>query len=94
MTFNWSDRRIANPASIFFNKNILYEQNMEVGSIYTQSSNPTQHYIGYLLDHRNEITNFGELTSPLNTRYIILSKDVDHLQYDFLYNQRPDLSNG
>lgn len=87
MTFEWSGRRIANPASIFFEKPVISGQNAEVGNIQTQSSNPTQQYIGYLLEHKTEINNFGELVTPLNVKYVILAKDVDYQTYDFLYNQ-------
>ena len=87
MTFEWSGRRIANPASIFFEKPVISGQNAEVGNIQTQSSNPTQQYIGYLLEHKTEINNFGELVTPLNVKYVILAKDVDYQTYNFLYNQ-------
>lgn len=87
MTFGWSERRIANPASIFLDKPVISGQNAEVGSIQTQSSNPTQYYMEYLLEHKNEITNFGELITPLNVKYIILAKELDYQKYDFLYNQ-------
>jgi hypothetical protein len=87
MSFSWSDRRIANPAGIFFEKPTIIGENAEVGSIQTQSSNPTQHYMGYLLEHKNEIDNFGELIAPLNVKYIVLAKDVDYQQYVFLYEQ-------
>jgi len=87
ITFKWSDRRIANPANIFFDKPVISGQNAEIGGVGTQSSNPTQHYMEYLLKHKNEIDNFGELVAPLNARYIILAKDVDYQQYGFHYNQ-------
>jgi hypothetical protein len=87
MTFEWSGRRIANPASIFFKKPIISGQNAEVGNILTQSSNPTQQYIGYLLEHKTDINNLGELLTPLNVKYVILTKDVDYRVYDFLYDQ-------
>ncbi|WP_135611752.1 hypothetical protein [Methanococcoides sp. AM1] len=87
MTFNWSDRRIANPANLFFDKPTMIGENAEVGHIRTQSSKPTQHYMGYLLEHKNETDNFGELVAPLNVKYIVLAKDVDYQKYDFLYDQ-------
>ena len=87
MSFDWSDRRIANPVGIFFEKPTIIGENAEVGNIQTQSSKPTQHYMGYLLEHKDEINNFGELITPLNIKYVILAKDVDYQQYDFLYDQ-------
>jgi len=87
ITFKWSDRRIANPANIFFEKPVISGQNAEVGDVGIQSSNPTQRYMEYLLEHKSEVGNFGELVAPLNARYIILAKDVDYQQYGFLYDQ-------
>lgn len=88
MSFGWSERRIANPAGIFFEKPTITKQYADVGGVQTQSSNPIQHYIGYLVNHKNEINNFGELIVPLNTKYVILAKDVDYHLYDFLYKQK------
>ncbi|MDW7731325.1 MAG: hypothetical protein SCH66_02720 [Methanolobus sp.] len=87
MTFSWTGRRIANPASIFFDRNTITGENMEVGGIYSHSTTPTQHYVQYLLEHKHNITNFGELVTPLNVKYVVLAKEVDFREYDFLYDQ-------
>jgi hypothetical protein len=87
MTFSWTGRRIANPAGIFFDKNTIAGENMEVGGIYSHSTTPNQHYIQYLLEHKHNITNFGELVTPLNVKYVVLAKEVDFREYDFLYAQ-------
>ncbi|HEY9205836.1 MAG TPA: hypothetical protein VIO58_07930 [Candidatus Methanoperedens sp.] len=90
MDFKWlptSQKRIANPASIFFDKPVIQGDNMEAGPIYSSSSNPVSRYIEFLLGKKDKIDNFGELVAPLNVKYIILTKEVDYKQYDFLYNQ-------
>jgi len=90
MDFKWlptAQKRIANPASIFFDKPIIQGDNMEAGGIYSSSTNPVSKYIEFLLANRNKIDNFGELIAPLNVKYIILTKEVDYRFYDFLHNQ-------
>jgi hypothetical protein len=88
MAFSWTGRVIANPASGFYDRPVIQGENIEVGTIETQSPKPTQHYIHFLLNHRDKIKNFGELVAPLNVKYIILAKEVDYREYDFLYSQR------
>ena len=90
MDFHWienKDKRIANPASSFFDKPIIQGDNIEVGGIYTQSTDPISRYIEFLLAHRGDMSNFGELIAPINVKYVILAKEVDYRNYDFLYDQ-------
>ncbi len=87
MSQSWIGRITANPASGFFNKPFLAGENMEWGGIETQSIKPEQFYIQFLLNNKIRIKNFGNLLAPLNVKYIILLKEVDYRDYDFLYNQ-------
>jgi len=90
MDFHWvpnKDKRIANPAPHFFDKEVISAKNIEVGLIYTQVYTPYQLYIDHLLRKKNEITNFGELASVLGVKYILLTKEVDYKNYFFLFNQ-------
>lgn len=90
MDFTWipnSQKRIANPASNFFDKPVIQGENTEVGSIYSQSTNPAQRYVEALLRNRSNLTNFGELMIPLNIKYVLLTKEVDYKEYFFLFNQ-------
>jgi len=84
---SWIGRKIANPASTFFDKPFLAGENMEWGGIETQSTKPEQYYIQLLLNNKARIKNLGNLLAPLNVKYIILLKEVDYRNYDFLYNQ-------
>jgi hypothetical protein len=86
MTFSWSKRRIANPAAQFFDKPVLQGDNIEVRGIYSESPHPASQYLEFLLKNPG-YTNFGELVAPLNVKYIILAREVDYKQYQFLYNQ-------
>lgn len=87
MDFNWSRGRLLNPAASFFDRSVIQGENIEVGDIETQSINPEQHYIQFLLENNKEIHNWGELIAPLNVRYIILAKESNLTNYDFLYRQ-------
>ena len=90
MDFHWvpnTDKRIANPASTFFDKPIIQGENMELGNIYSQSTNQAQSYVESLLSNRSKTTNFGEFVIPLNIKYVLLTKEVDYREYLFLLNQ-------
>lgn len=90
MDFKWlpnAQKRLSNPASIFFDKPVIQGDNIEAGSIYSSSTNPVSKYVEFLLANKNKIDNFGKLIAPLNVKYIILTKEVDYRSYAFLYNQ-------
>jgi len=90
MEFKWvnnTDKRIANPARNFFDKEVISGTTLEIGGIYRQDNAPDQLYIDNLLKKRNEIKNFGESISVLNVKYVILAKEVDYKRYKFLFNQ-------
>jgi len=90
MDFSWlrnQDKRLTNATAAFFTKPIIHGENIEVGSIYTQSQDPVQQYVSFLLQNRGEIKNFGELLIPLNVKYILLTKEADYNRYSFLFQQ-------
>ncbi len=90
MDFHWvpnKDKRIANPAPLFFDKEVISGKNIEVLGIYRQVYTPYQLYIDHLLSKKDEITNFGELVSIIGVKYILLTKEVDYKKYFFLFNQ-------
>jgi Alpha-(1->3)-arabinofuranosyltransferase len=86
MHFKWAGH-IANPAKMFFDKPVLQASTIEIGPIYSHSTNPAQQYVQFLLSNNNRINNFGELVSSLNIKYILLTKESDYSNYRFLYNQ-------
>jgi hypothetical protein len=86
MHFKWAGH-IANPAKIFFDKPVLQASTIEIGPIYSHSTNPAQKYVQFLLSNNNRINNLGELVSSLNIKYILLTKESDYPNYRFLYNQ-------
>ncbi|MFC1944517.1 alpha-(1-_3)-arabinofuranosyltransferase family protein [Chloroflexota bacterium] len=94
MDYSWlknHDKRLINPARVFFDKPVIIADNIELDTIYTQSNNPVSNYIEFLLAYGDDIDNFGELLVPLNVKYILLLKEVDYNSYNYLYEQA-DLS--
>ena len=90
MNFHWvpnRDKRIANPAPYFFDRQVISGKNIEAGPIYRQVYSPEQVYIDHLVERGEEIRNLGELLSVLNVRYILLTKEADYKNYFFLFNQ-------
>jgi len=90
MNFGWvnnTNKRIANPAGSFFDKEVISGTNAEIGKIYREVNTPEQAYIDSLLDKRDSITNFGKLISILNIKYVILTKESDYKKYFFLFSQ-------
>jgi hypothetical protein len=90
LDFKWipnRDKRIANPAEHFFDKQIISGKNIEIGGIYRQVNTPEQLYIDFLLRNRGKITNLGELLALLNVKYVLLTKEADYKRYFFLFNQ-------
>lgn len=86
MTFSWNPKqRIANPARIFFSKPIIQGDNMEAGSIYSQSTDPQSGYIETLLSQGN-IT--GSSLLKLDIKYIILAKESDYNNYQQVLNNK------
>lgn len=91
MDYSWlpnQDQRLACPASRFFNKPVINADNMEIGSIYSESTNPISQYIEFLLRKGDEIDNLGELLAPLNVKYVLLVHEVDYIRYNFLQQQK------
>ncbi|MCZ7370638.1 MAG: hypothetical protein O8C66_09020 [Candidatus Methanoperedens sp.] len=89
MDFKWlptPQKRLANPAQVFFDKPVIQGDNMEAG-VYSSSMSPVSGYIQNLLQNKDGLSNFGKFMVPLNVKYIILTKEVDFKQYFFLFNQ-------
>lgn len=91
MDYSWlpnKDKRLMNPAQRFFDKPAICGDNIEVGSIYSQSTNPTSNYVDFVLENGDAIENLGELLAPLNVKYVVLLHEADYEEYGFLAQQR------
>ncbi len=89
---------VANPAPYYFDKPIISSLNYETASLYTHDIRPEALHIEGLLTIEREGVNllgdkvedkvsWGQSLSPINIKYIILSKDDDWRNYNFLYTQ-------
>ncbi len=90
MDFNWlpnREKRLGNPARMFFDKPLIQGDNVEMPGLYSQSTNQVSKYIEFLLSKGDSVDNLGELLAPLNVKYVILVSDADYKAYDFLYRQ-------
>ena len=74
LDFSWienRDKRIANPAAIFFDKPTIRGDNMELGFVYSHSSNPIS---AYVVQNLNEsITKL----SLINVKYVLVAKEFN-----------------
>jgi hypothetical protein len=90
MTFTWNpdlDKKLRNPAPLYFDKPTAGGDNIEKGDIQTESSNPISKFIEYVLSKGNDVTNLGELLAPLNIKYIVVVNEADYQNYSYLYKQ-------
>ncbi len=94
-----NDRVVSNPALYYFDKPLLSSQNYETASLYTHDTRLESLHVEGLLSIEKEGVNllgdtvegnlpWGESLSPINVKYIILSKDDDWVRYKFLDKQQ------
>ena len=90
MDYEWlpnRSKRLMNPGQSFFSQQVIHSDDHEVPGVPSQSTNPANDYIGFLLQNRTTISNLGELLAPIGVKYIVLVPEVDFDQYGFLYDQ-------
>lgn len=88
MSFPWTqDRLVANPLSSYFHRETIVGDNIEVGDIETQSTNPRSKYIEDVMARWLGTKNFGNLVAPMGVRYILLAKEDDWMDYRWLEQQ-------
>lgn len=88
MGFGWAGRIIATPAAKFFECPVFSGTNMEFGGIYSQTRDENSKKIEIWLFSRGQINLLGD--NDLDINYVILAKEVDWENYDWL-NQQPYL---
>lgn len=72
LDFRWiknTDKRIANPSEIFFDKPVIKADNMELYPIYSHSTNPISLYI------EKNLNSSADKLSLINIKYIINAKE-------------------
>lgn len=86
MSFNWVGNIIVNPAKVYFTCPVISSTNMEWGGIYDNSGRIESALISEWINKRSE----SELlkNNELNIGYIILAKEIDWQNYDWLINHK------
>ncbi|MDO8533095.1 MAG: hypothetical protein Q7T26_13185 [Dehalococcoidia bacterium] len=93
MDYSWlpnRDKRLASPAHLFFSKPVYAGDNIEAGGIHSQSTSPSSRFIEALIRDGANQQDIGNLLAPLNVRYVLLLREVNYADYEFLRRQ-PDL---
>jgi len=87
--FRFTNGVLFNPAASFFDKPIIQGNNIQIANIYTGENTPTSLYVeNHILAVGSSVTNIGVNLDHLNVKYIILAKNSDVGQYQWLNNQR------
>jgi hypothetical protein len=81
-------RVVANLGPSSFRRPVVSGDNVQIGSVETQSTSPRSAYIGRLLAAGPHLEGFGALVAPLGVRYVVLAKAVDWKSYSWLGHQR------
>lgn len=88
LAFPWTQNRVvANPMNSFFQRETIVGDNIEIGEIETQSTNPRSKYIEDVMARWMDTKNFGNLIAPLGVKYILLAKEADWMDYRWLEQQ-------
>ena len=71
----WTGNRVvANPMQGYFTRPMISADDLEAGSIETETSNPRSLFLQFCLSEGNRGSEFGRLLAPLGIRYVIVAK--------------------
>lgn len=84
-------RVVATVGPTFFDRPVLAGQDVQIGSVYTQSTSATGAYLTALYAQGSRQRAFGAAVAPLGVEYVVLAKTVDWRSYLWLTHQS-DLS--
>lgn len=87
MAFDWTRGTVANPADLFFEVPVVRGRNVEVAGVRSHATDPTHVRVTDLLTRETPPDRFGAATAPLGVKYVVLLKEVDYRQYEFLREQ-------
>ena len=82
MSFSWIGSLVVNPANSFFSCPVIQGTNMEWAGIYDNSGDKNGMIIKEWLEKKNEPDSL--INQGLNIKYIILAKEVDWQEYQWL----------
>ncbi len=87
MSFDFSDRIIANPAPAFFDKETIASTDPELGGAAGSQANPRETAIKQILEQAKTNQNLAEELAKHDVKYILLAKELDYHVYEFVANQ-------
>ncbi|MGH7157591.1 MAG: hypothetical protein ACREGD_00725 [Candidatus Saccharimonadales bacterium] len=87
MSFEFSGRIIANPAPKFFDAEIVASTDPELGGAVSGQVSPRETAVKNILRDAKTQTNLAERLAAQNIKYILLVKEVDYQEYEFVANQ-------
>jgi hypothetical protein len=87
LRLSFADRVVANPASRFFDAQIIQGDNSEIGLIKRQSDNTQSEFIENEIINKNNEKNIAEMLKKIGVEYVLLVKESDYKNYSFLDNQ-------
>lgn len=90
MRFGFADRVITHPAPQFFDKPVIVSDQPEHGNTAPVRPTSTTEALNKLLPHAADKLDFAKQLAALNIKYIILDREEDYQDYDYL-QQTPDL---
>jgi hypothetical protein len=88
MAYPFTDGRVvANLGPTSFRRQVISGDNVQAGSVETQSTSPRSAYVARLLAEGRHLRGFGALVAPLGVKYVVLAKAVDWETYSWLGHQ-------
>jgi hypothetical protein len=88
MRYQFAGRVIANPGDDFFDKPLLVSDNPELGNIRPAVLNAQKQLVTtHILPHARASSTLGHQLTPLRVKYVLLAKDFDYREYDYLDDQ-------
>lgn len=93
--YNWypwinaTQKTAASPATQFFSRPVMREQNVMTSSVYSDVRDPQGRYLSFLQSNRERINETAELLAPLGIRYIIVLKNYTESTHSlFLFKRK------
>jgi len=86
MSFHFADRIIASPAPAFFSKPMVVSADPELGGATSGRATAQQRALDNILASQDKQA-FAKQLAAHNIKYIVLAKDLDYRDYDYLNDQ-------
>lgn len=87
MYYDFAGRVIANPGKDFFNTPVLISDDPEIGTIKPAIADSRKQLATDVLATASSSNTLGHQLTPLNVKYVLLAKDDDYTNYNYLDTQ-------